>query len=300
MDTTRLARENFESARRKAFWRKVRSWLTREPNELLAFDDVQRFLPVRGQHSLGTRVVPIDKIVGSVGRYHDFDRAFLPRRAHSKGRWTNVDRAYLEHVTLPPIDLYQIGEVYFVKDGNHRVSVARERGQDFIDAYVVAVEVPVPLTADVNLDDLIRKQEYAAFLDATGIRTSRPEARVELTLPGQYDSLLQHIAVHRWYLGERRGAAITWENAVASWYDNVYRPLERIIRDRHVLHDFPQRTEADLYLWIAEHHWYLREARGHVPLEHAARSFANHYSERPVRRIVNALKRTATRRILAR
>src|SRR5260370_27513813 len=120
MDTLRLAHADFENARRKAFWRRLRSWLTRKPNELLSFDEVQRYLPVRSQHTLGSRVITIDKIVGSVGRYRDFDRAFLPRHAHSRGRWMNVDRAHLESVNLPPIEVYQIGDVYFVRDGNHR------------------------------------------------------------------------------------------------------------------------------------------------------------------------------------
>src|SRR5262249_2690072 len=159
-------------------------------------------------------------IVGSVGRYRDFDRAFLPRHAHSRGRWTNVDRAHREDVHLPPIEVYQIGEVYFVRDGNHRVSVARERGQQFIDAYVIAVDVPVPVPPALNVDDLLRKQEYAAFLLETRLDVLRPGAAVELTLPGQYDKLSQHIAAHRWFVGERRHADVSWEDAVASWYDD--------------------------------------------------------------------------------
>jgi hypothetical protein len=299
MDTSRLAHADFENARRKAFWRRVRSWLTREPNELLSFDEVQKYLPVRSQHTLGPRVIPIEQIVGSVGRYRDFDRAFLPRHAHSRGRWTNIDRAHLEDVYLPPIEVYQIGEVYFVRDGNHRVSVARERRQQFIDAFVVAVEVPVPVTPDLDVDDLLRKREYAAFLLETRLDLLRPDAVVELTVPGQYEKLVQHIAAHRWFVGERRGAEDSWEDAVASWYDDVYLPLARIIRDKRVLREFPQRTEADLYLWIAEHHWFLREAHGPVGLEHAASSFASDFSERPVRRIVNAVKRRARRSTMA-
>jgi hypothetical protein len=290
MDTSRLAHADFESARRKAFWRRLRSWLTRKPNELLSFDEVQRHLPVRSQHTLGPRVIAIDQIVGSVGRYRDFDRAFLPRHAHSRGRWTNVDRAHLEDVLLPPIEVYQVGEIYFVRDGNYRVSVARERGQEFIDAYVTLIEVPIPLTPDVNLHDLIRKQEYLAFLEVTRLDSLRPEARIELTLPGQYEKLTEHIAAHRWFIGERRGAEVAWDEAVGSWYDDVYLPLTGIIHDKHVLREFPGRTEADLYLWIAEHHWFLREAHDAVPLEHAAVSFADRYSERPVKRIVNAVR----------
>jgi hypothetical protein len=142
-------------------------------------------------------VIQVAQIVGSVGRYRNFDRAFLPRHAHARGRWTNVDRAHREDVQLPPIEVYQVGEIYFVRDGNHRVSVARERGQEIVDAFVTLIEVSVLLTPDVDLDDLMRKQEYVAFLQATRLDVLRPGARIELTLLGQYERLTEHIAAHR-------------------------------------------------------------------------------------------------------
>src|SRR5512138_1525754 len=119
------AKLDFENAIRKGYWRSVMSWFTRTDNKLLPYDEFRRSLPVYGQHDIGMRQIELDKIIGSVGRYLDFDRAFLPRRTNTRNRWESVDRAHLQDITLPPIEVYKVGTVYFVKDGNHRVSVAR-------------------------------------------------------------------------------------------------------------------------------------------------------------------------------
>lgn len=286
-----LAQRDFEQALRRAFWRQVASLLTGKSNELLPFEEVRKRLPLKGQRYLGLQTVPLDKIIGSESRYRDFDRAFLPRQTHTRDRWINIDKAHYQDIHLPPVELYKVGDVYFVRDGNHRISVARERGQEFIDAYVTEIEVPVPLTPDTDIRDLVLKQEYAAFLEATGLDKIRPEARIEFTIPGQYEKLLEHIAAHRWFLGEQQKREVPFEEAVASWYDNVYRPLVEIIRSQNILEDFPGRTEADLYLWIIEHQWYLRELCGDVSMEEAARHFAEQYSERPIRRLAGRLKK---------
>ena len=289
------AHRDFANARRKAFWRRVVNRLTGQNNDLLPFDEVFSRLPVKGQRSLGLQVVPIDRIVGSVGRYRDFDRAFFPRQTETRHRWVSVGVALHLEIGLPAVELYKIGDAYFVKDGNHRVSVARENGQLDIDADVIEIAVSVPITSDTSLEDLIVKQEYAAFLENTRLTSLRPEAAVELTLPGQYQKLLQHISVHCWYLGQQRGSEVSYQEAAASWYDEVYTPLVEIIRENGILRDFPRRTEADLYLWIAEHRWYLREAHGELPLEQAAAAFASKFSPRPMRRVARVLRRAVRR-----
>jgi len=104
------------------------------------------------------------------------------------------------------------------------------------------------------------------FHETTGVSRLRPGARIELTLPGQYEKLLQHIATHQWYLGVEQKREVPYPEAVASWYDRVYLPTVEAIRSGDALKDFPNRTEADLYLWITEHHWYMHEsglAKGH-------------------------------------
>ncbi len=259
---SREARQDFENALKSAFWRSLTSWFLNSPNELLPFDEVRKALPLRGQRYIGHREISIDKIVGSVGRYNDFDRAFLPRQSTTKGRWMSVDIAHLQNIILPPIEVYKIGDVYFVKDGNHRVSVARKRGQLFIDAEVIEIDVPVPLTKEVSIDDLIRLQEKADFYQKTELAELRPAADIDLTLPGGYRLLLEHINTHQWFMGEKQNIAIPYPEAVADWYDTVYLPLVQIIFKDNILKQFPGRTEADLYLWIIEHLWYLREKCG--------------------------------------
>jgi len=287
-----IAHADFQRARRKAFWRQLGSWLVRADNALLAFEEVRKQLGAHARREGGMREVAIDQIVGSVGRYRDFDRAFLPRQLRTRDRWESIDLAHLEGVELPPIELYKIGEIYFVKDGNHRVSVARERGQVFVDARVIEVASPAPITSVEDLLDWIRNTDMLAFYAATRIGELRPDARIELTLPGQYEKLLEHISTHRWYLGIEKKREIAYDEAVASWYDRVYLPTVEAIRHADALRDFPHRTEADLYLWITEHHWYLHEAglpKGH-DLEQIVTGYAAERSERPLKRLGRAIR----------
>jgi hypothetical protein len=227
MSVDRLAQGDFEHAYLKAFWRQVISWLKGTQNKLLPYDEVRKSLPVKGQHYLGFQEVPINQIIGSQGRFRDFDRAFLPIQTRTKGRWMNIDRAHLEQVPLPPVDLYKMGDVYFVKDGNHRVSVARERGQEFIDAFVTEIVVPIQLSLDMSFNDLELKQEYAYFLEQTKLDELRTGSNLETSFPGQFSILLEHISYHKWILGEKMGHDVPYEQAVTSWYDNVYTPITK-------------------------------------------------------------------------
>lgn len=276
----RTARDDFQQAHRKSFWRGVLSWFTGKDNELLPFDEVRAQLPMNGQHYIGIRQIPIEQIIGSVSRYADFDRAFLPRVTHTRSRWESIDQAQIQDIILPPIEVYKIGSTYFVKDGNHRVSVARERGQVYIDAEVIEIDVPVPIGPDIRLADLVLKRELALFLRQTRLGDYYPAANFELTLAGQYDKLLEHISTHRWFMGERLDREITDEEAVRGWYEEVYRPLVNVIREQKILDQFPTRTESDLYLFIIEHLHYLRIEYNQVEisLEQAAEHFTENYA----------------------
>src|SRR5213593_3414708 len=288
------AHADFQRARRKAFWRQLGSWLMRADNALLAFEEVRKQLRAHARREGGMREVEIDKIVGSVGRYRDFDRAFLPKQVRTRDRWESVDRAHRERTEVPPIELYKIGEVYFVKDGNHRVSVARERGQVFIDAHVIEVTAPAPVDSVEDLLDWIRDRDALAFYETTDLLRLRPDARIDLTLPGQYDKLLEHISTHRWYLGTEQKREIGYPEAVASWYDRVYLPTVEAIRKTGALRDFPNRTESDLYLWTTEHHWYLHQAahpKGES-LETIVSDYAGENSERPLRPLLRRARAT--------
>jgi hypothetical protein len=288
--------DDFERARRKAFWRRLAASMLRRDNALLPFEQTRRYLRAQSQHYGGLRAVRIDQIVGSVGRYADFDRAFLPRQTSTRMRWQSVDRAYYEDTVLPPIELYQLGQTYFVKDGNHRVSVAREQGQEFIDASVIELHAPVPVTSLSELEEWIRNQDALDFLERTRLLELRPDAKVELTLPGQYEKLLEHIEVHRWFLGTEQQRCVAWSEAVESWCDHVYGEVVAAVRESGVLRDFPGRTEADLYLWLIEHRWFLQQAGcidEEVSMHDVAREFAAAYSPRLLRRLRRVLRRTA-------
>jgi uncharacterized ParB-like nuclease family protein len=277
------AKSDFESALRTGFWRSLISWFTKSRNELLPFDEVRKLVPMQGMHEIGLKEIPLDQIVGSVGRYNDFDRVFLPRRTETRSRWISIDAAHMQDVTLPPIEVYKIGSFYFVKDGNHRVSVARRKGQAFIDANVIEVDVGVPINTEADIDDLIRLQEKTDFYLHTHLLNLRPDADIELTLPGGYPKLLEHINVHRWFMGEKHKSPVKYADAVGHWYDKVYLPLVKIICQEKTLDKFPGRTEADLYLWIIEHLWYLREEcpECDTSLEQATIDFTLRYSSNP-------------------
>ena len=134
------AQRDYDRARRQAFWRKVRSFLGRKCNDLWPAERILQALHNRETCNLGLQQVPIDRIVGSSGRYHDFDLAFWPLRQEQDGRWQSIARARRQGVNLPPPLLYQVGDAYLVEDGNHRVSVASANGQETIEARVIAID----------------------------------------------------------------------------------------------------------------------------------------------------------------
>ena len=273
----RLASEDFNQAYKKGFMRAILNKLTQKRSGLVSFNELRKNLTVQNQRDIGMQVIEIDKIIGSLNRYQDFDDSFLPRQTHTRNRWENIDRVFLQGEYLPPVEVYKIGEFYFVIDGNHRVSVARERGQVFIDAHVIELEIPFPIEGEFNWYEILLNQERVDFYQQTGIQDLRPQAAICLSLVGQYTKLLDHIAVHRYYTSEYINREITYQEAVCSWYDNVYLPMVKIIHNRKILNNFPKRTEADLYLWIIEHLAYLKNSyKRDISFEEAAKHFKDH------------------------
>ncbi len=282
---TRIARDDAERMRNRAFWNHVLRGLRGLPNELLPFEAVRGLRPDSESYA-GIRSIPIEAIVGSVDRYRDFDHAFLPRLGYPVDRWVGIRRARLQGANLPAIEVYRVGGVYFVKDGHHRVSVARSEGQRFIDAEVVELVVPVAPCPGDGLKELVLKGESADFLARTGLGDSRPGHRPLLfSVPGRFGVVLEHLATHRFYVGRERGQDPGWTGAAASWYDRVYAPVASAIDAHRVLRRFPGRTEADLYLWIMDHLYYLRERGGDgVDAEAATSDFTRRFAASPWRR----------------
>ncbi|HEC36565.1 MAG TPA: DUF4032 domain-containing protein [Anaerolineae bacterium] len=289
--STFQAGADFRHARLRAFLRDMWAALGGQHNRLLSWEEVRDHLHVGGQVYRGLQTISLAQVVGSVNRYRDFDRVFLPTQDRTADRWRSISRAFYNDVGLPPVKLYKLGNAYFVLDGNHRVSVARERGQEFIDAEVIEVQARVPVEADLNAEDLEIKEEYAGFLERTRLDELRPEQKIEFTIGGGYRRLLEHIAVHRYFMGIEQQRFIPEEEAICDWYDNLYLPLVRIIREKDILREFPGRTEADLYLWIMDHQHFLRERFGsEVETGTAAEHFADRYSTRLLRQAARALQ----------
>ena len=258
-----MAIQDFQAAHQRASIQEVLARITGKSTQLLSYEEVAEKLKLRIRTEVGVRSIPLDAIVGSVGRYTDFTRTFLPRRAGDKDRWAGVRAAFLENgAGLPPIDVYKVGDVYFVIDGNHRVSVARQEKLSTIEAHVIEVRTSIPLTPDVRAEDLIIKSEYAGFLDDTGIMDLRPNVDLSVTVPGQYQKLMEQICAQECLLERTNKGSVPFQNAVTAWYDSIYIPLAEAIRDRGLLRWFPNRTITDLYLWISENRSALEKELG--------------------------------------
>lgn len=289
------AQDDFERAYWRSMWRSLIARVTGRNNELLPFDAVRRSLPYRGQRDLGLQTVSLDRIVGSVGRYRDFDRAFLPVQRETTDRWIRISKARYQDVPLPPVELYKIGDVYFVKDGNHRVSVARERGQVEIDAYVTEIDIPFRITPDMDIDTVLAEKAYGGFIQQTRLDELRPNSDFHLTNPAEYERLREHIDAHRYYLGTELQADVSLEEAVLSWHDNVYRSLVEAIEAEGLLRQFPTLTITDLYLRVSEYQWLVREAARDTLVDDDARAeatdrMADIYRQRVVRRVIRTLR----------
>ena len=261
--------KSFSTAQRRAFMQDVLADLSGRSGNLLSFEQVQQHLHLdEPAEEIRLEEIPLNRIVGSVGRYRDFNRAFLPRAQIDPQRWARIDRMRRQ-ASLPAIDVFQVGDVYFVRDGNHRVSVARTRGDKTIWARVAKIPIRVPLGPDTSREDLILKAAYAEFLEKTSLDRSIPDQSVELTRADGYRSILQHIEVHQFYLGLRSRYYPTLPEAAAAWYQTVYLPVIEHIRASGIMSRFPGRTEADLYLWIAENRAQLQMFYGTQDLAHA-------------------------------
>jgi hypothetical protein len=286
------ANQDFRRARSQAKLEEIIARLTGRSAELLCYADVRQNLTATAPASRRLQDIPIDAIVGSVGRCTDFTRSFLPLKDSDRARWANVELAMTDLKGLPPIEVYQIGQVYFVVDGNHRVSIARQFGSAYIQAYVTEIKTKLSLSPDDQPDDLIVKAEYAKFLQRTHLDELRPDGDLSMSVPGQYREIEEHIAAHRYLMGVEGEREIPYELAITDWYDTVYLPVVQIIREKDILRDFPDRTETDLYVWIAKHRAELAQEHGEeIRHEAAAADLVGRFSPRVKRVFGRAIER---------
>jgi hypothetical protein len=263
----------FQAARSRAFWQEMLGLLRGKSAELLSFEDIRARLRLREESYKGLQDVPLDQIVGSVGRYKDFTSNFLPRSGQMQERWSRVYAAASSMEGLSPVELYKIGDVYFVRDGNHRVSVARQLGAKTIQAHVTELPTSVGLHPGMSREELDEASAYAAFLEETGLPRTRPyHQSMQLSEVSRYADLLGHIYLHKVILEQAEKRPISVDEAAAQWYDNVYRPAVTLIRKYGIMEQIKGRTEGDLYLWLVDH---LREVREEFGEEAPVRKFSH-------------------------
>ena len=277
------AAEDFRDARRRGALESIWTTLTGSAKHLIQFQQVEDQLQYDQSYKLGLIDIPLDAIVGSVSRPKDFTRKFFPREAVDPGRWQQVKKGMNQ--SIQPIEVYQIDQAYFVLDGNHRVSVARQRGMTHIPGYVTKIESTIPLTPDDDINDLIIKNQQVRFRKETGLETLRPDLEFATSFPGGYQQLREQILTHQRILESRQRKGFNLEEAAENWVEEVYLPILQKISQSGLLRDFPARTPTDLYIWLTRYQEEISQRYGwEIQPEAALDSLAAAYSHRLVQR----------------
>lgn len=243
----------FGHMQQQLFFKNIFAFLGKHPTSLWSFNDVRDRLKLRSEVYLGRQDIPLDRIVGSVGRYEDFTGEFLPTRPEMKERWASVYAVTLRQEGMPPVELYKVDDVYFVRDGNHRVSVARQIGMPTIEAFVIELTTPIDLEPGMTKEQWLSAQAYADFLEVTELDRTRPaQERITLTESVRYHDLLEHIELVKIFRTRRFGKELSFADATLVWYDEVYAPIVAIIDETGIMQNFKERTSADLYVWMID------------------------------------------------
>ncbi|MCA9939217.1 MAG: hypothetical protein KC418_11265 [Anaerolineales bacterium] len=281
-DEKTTALNEFKQARRQARRRQLVARLSGRDLQLLPFETIRAQLKQRNPMYRGIQQIPIRKIVGSVGRYREFNRGLQPLNDSLQARWVNVHSLATAAEGWPPIEVYQIGDVYFIKDGNHRASVAKAMGNETIEAHVWQFPEEVQIGPDDSLDEVLIRFGRRNFLEATHLDTLRPEQDIEVTTPGRFTELLAQIEDLQAQLSYIDRQEMPYAEAVAAWYDIIYLPVVQIIREAGLLVNFPERTETDLFVWLSIHRDAVIAQFGldaNSSLEVMARALAHQYKE---------------------
>ena len=288
-----IASDDFSRAKNKARMQTILNTLTWRNPDLLSFYEVTSLIKPKSETYLGMRTIPVDRIIGSEGRYHDFSAAFFPKRELLRNRWESIDSAMIGDVILPPISVYSLGGYYFVRDGNHRVSVAKSKGVEFIDAEVVELDSQIPLRAGMTMKEL--REAVVAYERKDFIDQYKPDYlpmdEISFTVPGAYPEMVNHILVHKYYVNQEYPYEISFEEAAKSWYANVYFPIVNEIRKQHLLAAFPGQTEADMYMWIVRK-WdeYKRIENKNITAAEAVRRIGRESRRNPFTRLARYIR----------
>ena len=275
------AQHDFLRVRRRATLAGLTARLRGEPDDVrlvLPYEEVIAALGFVSEQSAGAAVVPLDAIVGTVDRGRDFDRRFRPTSGRVRSRWEHIAAAMRRGESMPPVDLVRIGEIYFVRDGHHRISVARALGRADIDAYITEVVTRLGAEKTITLADLPLKSHKRVFFE----RVPLPDnARSEITLtdPWAYDRLAEAVEAWGFRTSQDRGEAISRREAAFLWLETEYRPVVEMLREVDLIGN---RTAAEAYMRVsAERYRLLRTHR---------------WDEDVIQRVVEALARKTRRR----
>jgi hypothetical protein len=285
------AHSEFDRARRQAERDRLTAWLQGRDARLLPFDVIRRNLRQQSPLYRGIQQVPLDLIVGSVGRYVEMTREFLPLNDSLKDRWVKV-ATLAQSEGWPPIELYKAGNVYFVRDGNHRVSAARQLKFPSIEAHVWEYPDEIEIGPKDSLDDVLNRFRERVFLEKTGLHLSQPTYNIRFTTSGRYPELQAQIEDLRQKLELIDEREVSFEEAANAWYELIYLPAVQIIRESGLLDAFPGRTEADLFAWMSLHRENLRARYGDFEsLAALVQNLMETYRERPAARASRRMRR---------
>lgn len=250
------ASQAWEKAVHRAAIENVLALVTHRNHELLPFAEVAKRLHLQQGSYRGLHNISLEQIRGSVGRYRDFTAHFSPRNQELRDRWRRVyTLAYYKG--FPPIEAYEVGEAYFVVDGNHRVSVARALNYETIEAYVWQYDGLVGLSAQADWEEVLIKEEYVEFLEYTRLRDFHGFEEITLTRPGGYREFLHQIELLIQVEQENTGTILSFPDAAVQWYIRIYQRAIALIQEHGLLRDFPDLTEGDFLVWV----WRLYKER---------------------------------------
>lgn len=296
-DSMTLA-EGFNGALRKARLQKVLSTFRWKNPNLLSFYEVTKLIKPDAQYYKGMQTIPVKKIIGSENRYQDFSSAFYPKNPILRRRWENIEAAKLDDVILPPISVYKLGDWYFVRDGNHRVSVARAMGQEYIDAEVVELSSKISLEEGMTLNELKKRvvaYERSKFIEQYN-PTYLPMDKIVFTSPGSYPEMVNHILVHKYYANEHLPQELTFEQGAVSWYNNIYLPIVNAEGHQHLQGFYPGCTEADIYMWVVRKWDEMKRKNAQITAEAAAKAVKESVSKNFFQRFWQYLKQKFSRK----
>lgn len=287
------AQHEFDQAIFKGTIGAIFSRLKGKKNSLLSFSDVMEIVTsTRNESYKGVHPILIDEIIGSEGRYNDFNNDFLPKNQFLRARWEKIAMAHFKDIELPPIQVYKLSKVYFVRDGNHRVSVARQRGNIYIDAEITEIKTDIEITAGMDrkqLKKIILNHERSCFLENTQLDKHRDVRKLVFSYPGRFDDILSHIDGHKYFLNMHQPT--NFEEALLSWFDNLFEPIVWEIEKSGILFHHPKRTSGDLYIWIIRHWHYLKERFGeHIQIKDAVKSYKNSIRRNPIGSLFRSIR----------